>query len=210
MSRSCPLVVKFNRDQFERQGDNMCKVIKKIYGKSANEILNLYGQGDSVPVDLSKLLLRIGISALPYDFTELEKEAGCKQGDISGFLLTKEDKAAIFFRAADSVNRQRFTIAHELAHCCLHIKDYDRPHIEFRLADEEKDRKEKDADIFAGELLIPLKRLRKVYTDLTVPTSSALASSYVVSISVMEARLDYLKISYYNQDGQAVIYGNDE
>ena len=95
-------------------------------------------------------------------------------------------------------------------HCCLHIKDYDRPHIEFRLADEEKDRKEKDADIFAGELLIPLKRLRKVYTDLTVPTSSALASSFVVSISVMEARLDYLKISYYNQDGQAVIYGNDE
>lgn len=106
--------------------------------------------------------------------------------------------------------KQTFTIAHELAHCCLHIKDYDRPHIEFRLADEEKDRKEKDADIFAGELLIPLKRLRKVYTDLTVPTSSALASSFVVSISVMEARLDYLKISYYNQDGQAVIYGNDE
>ena len=49
-----------------------------------------------------------------------------------------------------------------------------------------------------------------MYTDLTVPTSSALASSFVVSISVMEARLDYLKISYYNQDGQAVIYGNDE
>lgn len=188
----------------------MCKVIKKIRNKSADEILNLYDQSNSVPVDLPKLLMRIGISALPYDFTELEQDAGREKGDILGFLLTKKDRAAIFFRADDSINRQRFTIAHELAHCCLHIDDYDRPHIEFRLTDEEKDQKEKDADIFAGKLLIPLNRLRKVYMDLPVPTSSALASRFAVSVSVMEARLNYLKISYYNQDGQAIVYGNNE
>lgn len=42
----------------------MCKVIKKIRHKSADEILNLYDPGNSVPVDLSKILLGIGVNVM--------------------------------------------------------------------------------------------------------------------------------------------------
>ena len=74
--------------------------------------------------------------------------------------------------------------------------------------DSQKDQHEKEADIFAGQLLVPLKRLQEVYLKLAVPSSITLASKFAVSVNVMEARLDYLKISYFNKDGQAIAYEN--
>jgi Zn-dependent peptidase ImmA (M78 family) len=200
-------IVKFSRHTY-REGVNMCKVLKDIQGKTADMILKEYGQDDSIPVNLNQLLLNIGISALPLDFTDLEKEIDCPQGDILGLVLSKGEKAAIFYKKDDTLNRQRFTIAHELAHCCLHTVEYDKPHVEFRMNDSQKDQHEKEADIFAGQLLVPLKRLQEVYLKLAVPSSITLASKFAVSVNVMEARLDYLKISYFNKDGQAIAYEN--
>ena len=201
-------VIQFNR-YIHKEGVNMCKVLKNIQGKTADEILREYGQDNSVPVNLNQLLLNIGISALPLDFTELETAIGSGQGDILGLVMAKGDKAAIFYKKDDTLNRQRFTIAHELAHCCLHSLADNEPHIELRWNEQEKDAHEKEADIFAGKLLIPLNKLREVYMGLTVPSSVTLASKFAVSINVMEARLNYLKISYFNKDGQAVVYGNE-
>lgn len=185
----------------------MCKVLKNIQGKTAEEILRKYGQDSSVPINLNQLLINIGISALPLDFTELEKEIGSKKGDILGLVMTKGEKAAIFYKKDDTLNRQRFTIAHELAHCCIDKKEY--PHVEFRLNEQEKDESENRADTFAGELLIPLNRLREVYMNLAVPTSIILANKFAVPVNVMEARLNYLKVSYYDKDGKAVVYRNE-
>ncbi len=187
----------------------MCRVLKSIQGKTADMILKEYGQDGSIPVNLNQLLLNIGISALPMDFTDLEKEVNCQQGDILGLVLSKEEKAAIYYKKDDTLNRQRFTIAHELAHCCLHIVEYDKPHVEFRINDLQKDQHEKEADIFAGQLLIPLSKLHEVYLSLAVPSSITLASKFAVSINVMEARLDHLQISYFNKNGQAITYGNE-
>ena len=201
-------VIQFNR-YIRKEGVNMCKVLKDIQGKTADEILRTYGQDNSIPVNLNQLLLNIGISALPLDFTELETTIGSKQGDILGLVMSKGDKAAIFYKKDDTLNRQRFTIAHELAHCCLHSLVDNKPHIEFRMNEQEKDSREKEADIFAGKLLIPLNKLKEVYMGLAVPSSVTLASKFAVSINVMEARLNYLKISYFNKDGQAVLYGTE-
>ena len=190
----------------------MCNVLKNIQGKTAEEILRKYGQDSSVPVNLNQLLINIGISALPLDFTELEKEIGSKKGDILGLVMTKGEKAAIFYKKDDTLNRQRFTVARELAHCCIGKKEYEQihvPNVESRLNEQEKDESEKRADIFAGELLIPLNRLSEVYMNLAVPTSITLANKFAVPVSVMEARLNYLKVSHYDKNGNAVVYRNE-
>lgn len=47
----------------------MCKKLKNIQGKTAEEILNIYGQDG-----FNQLLLNIGISALPLDLKPIEKK----------------------------------------------------------------------------------------------------------------------------------------
>lgn len=184
----------------------MCKILKRIHGKTAEELLNEYHTYDTVPIDLEELAKRIGISVLPMDFSTLEKKLNRK--DILGLVLTSGDNAAIFYRKTDSINRIRFTIAHELAHCCYLDPATKEPHIEYRIDENDKDEFEKQMDIFAGELLIPLNKLKEIYMSLSLPSSKALAEKFGVSIKVMEARLNYLKISYYNNEGEAIFYGN--
>lgn len=201
-------LIDFKRYTY-REGVIMCKILKNIRGKKADEILKIYGQDDSIPVNLNQLLFNIGLSVLPYDFTDIEKQIGTEQGSILGLVKSKEDKAAIYYREKDTLNRQRFTIAHELAHCCLHMIESNKTYVEYRRNESNDNEHEREADIFAGELLIPIKKLREIYLSLAVPSSVTLASKFAVSTNVMEARLNYLKISYFNKDGQAVIYENE-
>lgn len=189
----------------KKQVVHMCEILEKIHGKTAEELLKEYGVYDTVPIDLVKLARSIGISVLPMDFTKLEKKLDTK--NILGLVLTHGNNAAIFYRRSDSINRIRFTIAHELAHCCFLDPNTKEPHIEYRIDEEDKDDNEKQMDIFAGKLLIPLNKLKEVYMKLSLPTSSALADAFNVSIKVMEARLNYLEISHYNSKGEPVFYG---
>lgn len=195
-------IVYFSK--YAKEDGVMCKILKKIHGKTAEELLVEYGVYDTLPIDLEKLAKSIGISVLPMDFSVLEKKLNKK--DILGLVLTAGDDAAIFYRNTDSFNRIRFTIAHEIAHCCHLDPSTKEPHIEYRIDEKDKDTYEKDMDIFAGKLLIPLKKLKEVYMSLSLPTSTILAEKFAVSIKVMEARLNYLKISHYDSKGNAVIY----
>lgn len=188
------------------EGEHMCDALRKIQGLSAEKLLYMYGNNTEVPINLDNLLKNIGIISGAADFTKIEKKIGAKKGQVLGMLLAEEKQAAILYRKADGLNRKRFTIAHELAHCCLREGRPGQPHIEFRLDDKDKDEHERKADIFAGALLIPLDLLAKEHMKMPIPNSRDLADIFAVSISVMEARLDYLKISYYNKDWRAVIY----
>ena len=105
-------IVKFSRHTY-REGVNMCKVLKDIQGKTADMILKEYGQDDSIPVNLNQLLLNIGISALPLDFTDLEKEIDCPQGDILGLVLSKGEKAAIFYKKDDTLRSEERRVGKE-------------------------------------------------------------------------------------------------
>ena len=179
---------------------NMSKTISKIQNMTAQQLLKFGGQADSVPVDLMAILEAADISCLPYDFSNIEKQV---YGDdikqrILGALVTKDDNAAIFYRATDDVDghRYRFTIAHELAHCCLSHIDFSqsRIHLALREEGEPKDEKEVAANIFAGEILIPREALENVIKKLILPSVQTLADIFAVSVNVMRARLDYLKI----------------
>lgn len=183
----------------------MCKTLEKIHGKTPDELLMEYGIYDTIPIDLERLVKSIGISVLPMDFTKLERRL--KRNDILGLVLTSGNDAAIFYRGTDSINRIRFTIAHELAHCCNIDPNNNEPHIEYRLDEKDKDADEKNMDIFAGQLLIPFHKLKEEYMKMNLPNSVDLAKKFQVSVSVMEARLDYLKISYYSENMEPIFYG---
>lgn len=187
--------------------DRMCTVLKKIRNKSAIELLEEYGLDKTVPIDIEQLLRAIGISAIGKDFSELEKRLGKPKGSILGMLLSSGNNTAIFYRKDDSYNRRRFTIAHELAHAINHSDN--EPHIEYRMAEKEMEENpvERDANIVAGEILIPLPLLKREYLKLDIPSSTVLANIFKVSQNVMEARLKYLKIFYVNSEGEFITYG---
>lgn len=123
-----------------------------------------------------------------------------KNGEILGALATNGDRAAIFYsdRYKKDSHRCRFTIAHEIAHCCLDQSDDDKKyvHIEYRRCPEsEKIReKEEEANIFAGKLLIPEEPLKRLISGLLVPSTTVLEKTFDVSHNVMCERLKYLKI----------------
>ena len=66
-------------------------------------------------------------------------------------------------------------------------------HVEFRYDGSSSNPREEKANIFAGELLIPLHQLEKVSKDLLLPTVKNLAKVFEVSETVMAARLKYLE-----------------
>lgn len=181
----------------------MCKPISNIRGKSAQELLALGGQSDAIPVDLKALLNKLNISCMAFDFTSLdearEKEGLSESGDaILGALVTNGNNAVIFYRIQDQEegHRYRFTIAHELAHACLDHYEIGEAsiHLAYRSEKLANDRKEYDANVFAGQLLIPRSALERVLGELIQPTVEVLASIFAVSENVMVARLKHLEL----------------
>lgn len=190
----------FNQKLVERQKKvyGMSKKISDLMGKSASQLLEECGQGLSAPIDLSAILRKLDISALPMDFTSLEKKDTIKElvavrGRILGVLISDENRAAIFYNKEDSRNshRYRFTIAHEIAHCCLTGSPV---HVEFRFDSAKPNGTEYEANVFAGELLIPQNLLYEMIQNLLLPSVHILADIFAVSDNVMLERLKYLKV----------------
>lgn len=179
----------------------MCMKLSELNGLSANELLKKAGQDGIVPVDIAQLCYDLQIIIKPFDFASIESSETYRnqvisKGNILGVVLAQGDDLAILYREADTKNRKRFTLAHELAHCCLHMSPQDDIHVEFRIDGNSDEQKEVEANIFAGELLIPEDGLKSIINETKVEREiiPSLASLFAVSINVMEERLKYLKI----------------
>lgn len=184
------------RTQNERKsGVVMCQKIEKLRNKTANQLLQESGQGNSIPVDITAVLKYYGISALPMDFSTLNNRRD--GNNILGALVCMGENVAIFYGQDEtmSAHRIRFTVAHELAHVCLTGEEN---HVEFRCEGTDMNQLEIAANIFAGELLIPQKQLEDVIQKLLVPTVEVLADIFSVSSHVMKERLDHLNIKIDN------------
>lgn len=192
-------------------GANMCAILEAIRGRTPNELLEIYNMNIAPPIDLAQLLQKIGISTIVKDFSEMEASKGMDHGSILGAAISNGDNLTIFYRQKDNFHRRKFTIAHELAHCCLHCPENRSSHIQYRLKPfvnltEKELEKEREANIFAGELLIPEDILMKYYKQMIVPSLTSLAEIFDVSTSVMAARLDYLNLAYYKDSKTEIIY----
>lgn len=171
-----------------------------LNGKSAADLVIQFELDKYIPVNLDKLLKYYNISLRSTDFKNFEETPEVaqkigKRGSVLGAVKEENNHIYIYFKDDDSIHRQRFTVAHELAHCCLNAKQLSNfGHIEYRL-DLEKPTKggtEYKANIFAGELLIPTTIIDSIYKSIPNPNVDALAKLFDVSFNVMESRLKHL------------------
>ena len=152
-----------------------------------------------------QLLQEHGIAQAPVDVQALAEQSGVRvvfhdlKDEISGMLVQTEDEAVIGINAKHHKNRQRFTLAHELAHYHLHA---DRPTVyvdglmvHFRgHAAVRPEPIEVEANAFAAALLMPEPILRHDLRHRTIDAldESAvrrLAQQYQVSVQALTLRL---------------------
>jgi len=159
------------------------------------------------------LLSEAKTSAAPVPVWDIARQKGARiavdslEGDLSGFLFRDGAQTVIGVNTHHPAVRQNFTVAHELAHLLLHDQGHEQLHVDrafpsVRLRDDESSRgindAEKEANLFAAELLMPAAFLRSdlaghsaldPYDDEFIPS---LAKKYGVSVQALTFRLQYL------------------
>ena len=157
------------------------------------------------------LLKDSNITEAPVPVWEIARAKGAKiavdslEGDLSGFLFRDANQKVIGVNTHHATVRQNFTVAHELGHLLLHDQEQlhvDRAFPTVRLRDDASSRgdddAEKEANLFAAELLMPHNFVRRdlqdrdgldLYDDDFIPD---LAARYGVSVQALMFRLQYL------------------
>lgn len=142
-----------------------------------------------VPVERIARRLDIQVRYTPFD------------GDLSGMAFIADGVAIIGVNSLHPPNRQRFTLAHELAHHRLHREELERAvHLDRGslrrdwLSTQGVDEREMEANAFASELLIPTELLRQALGGRPVDFEDedeigVLARKFRVSPAAMRYRL---------------------
>jgi Zn-dependent peptidase ImmA (M78 family) len=162
---------------------------------------------------VESLLDRHGVKAAPVPIEkiarahEIELKAERVDDDLSGFLLRAKGSRRAIIGVNDNhhPNRQRFTIAHELGHYLLHEGeavhlDQSRSGFTMNFRDQEsatgEDDAEREANLFAAELLMPAGFLQKDVQgkdldllDVDDQFLGELAKRYKVSVQALTFRL---------------------
>jgi Zn-dependent peptidase ImmA (M78 family) len=149
-----------------------------------------------VPVAIEVLAHRLNLA--------IQSEA---LGDnVAGMLVVEGDRGAIGYNSTHALVRQRFTIAHELAHYLLHVKKnrksqlfIDR-HVAFRrdgYSPGGVDHEEVEANQLGAALLMPMTLVQREVkkNDLNLDDEEAigfLAKRFHVSTAAMTNRLSNL------------------
>jgi Zn-dependent peptidase ImmA (M78 family) len=148
------------------------------------------------PVPVKEIALREGLQV---KYHELEDH-------VSGLLIDRRDTPIIAVNVHHHSNRQRFTIAHELAHFVLHRGDptvfVDQYLVHLRTdpkGEDTVDPREVEANKFAASLLMPKALLTKDLARRTIElfddgAITELAGKYQVSVQALLIRLDRLQL----------------
>jgi len=158
---------------------------ERIEQMASNVLIATFGSTERVPIPV-----RIGEVA---QHSEVHIQAGAfEHPDVSG--MYERAKRTIYVDLDDNVNRQAFTIAHELGHHYLHAsKDSE---VYFRHYAEqlnfEDEQQEREANLFAACLLMPHYAVRLAYAETNDVRS--LARRFAVSETAMYYRLSELNL----------------
>jgi Zn-dependent peptidase ImmA (M78 family) len=151
----------------------VCKMAKRVLADSKLKI---------PPVDLKEILKTYGIG-----YEEIDDFPDT----VDALIVEDGSKVYAAVNAKQHPHRKRFSLAHELGHFFLHRQGMpdepitiDNPPTD-SLDTETKDPAEIEADLFAGELLVPLEML-KPHVQKGIPEISKLffVSEQVVSIAI--------------------------
>ena len=161
--------------------------------------------------EAQKLLNELGITTFPVPLEKIARHLGAQlrfsplDEELSGMVFVKDGVPIIGINSLHHPNRQRFTIAHEIAHLCLHRDhitnnvhvDKDFPVSVLRrdaMAAEGTERLEIQANQFAAALLMPRKLLAQMMaaaqTDIEdEPPLEEWAKKFKVSKATLEFRI---------------------
>jgi Zn-dependent peptidase ImmA (M78 family) len=159
-----------------------------------------------INTEVERLLNGAKVRQPPVPVEKLAKDAGAKvvrndfKEDVSGVLIRRDGTIVIGVASSQSAERQRFTIAHELAHLLLHdgedvhVDKMFRVNLRSQLSSKAEDVEEIEANAFAASLLMPIgfleADLQGVTLDIDDETRVAkLAERYGVSTQAMTYRL---------------------
>jgi len=155
------------------------------------------------------LLEAAGVDKPPVAVDKIAKFLGAKvrysplDEELSGMVFIKDDKSIIGVNALHHPNRQRFTIAHEIGHLCLHCDQIDSEvHVDkqFPMLMRDKtassgiDSIEIQANHFAAELLMPEKFINEYLENNAFEIDddsfiSKIAKKFKVSPQAIQFRL---------------------
>ncbi len=224
------MIIKFDRNYKRRTSDNMSTVLDRIKQyNGADDMLETHGCVDDFKVDIFGLAKELGIRVKDSDFDEFEKQTKVKEDSVLGAIIdiNEEDSLTIllknslgkseFYENMTSVERndtlrkrRRFTLAHEIAHAYLHISENDarfrfdsRTELDPLTEKDLYDKEEYEANVFAGELLVPQKKLSAICAQMAYPSLNLLCEIFDVSHSVMSARLRHLGMMYVDDYAKA-------
>jgi Zn-dependent peptidase ImmA (M78 family) len=138
----------------------------------------------------------------------LTMEAAALGENVSGMLVVKGERGAIGYNSTHARVRQRFTIAHEIAHYLLHTKKRGKAqlfidrHVAFRRDENSStgvDQKEVEANQLGAALLMPRGLVQQEVRkhDLNLDDEEAvslLAKRFQVSTTAMSNRLANLRM----------------
>lgn len=158
----------------------------------------------SVPVDVELVAHRLN----------LRTEAAPLGENVSGLLVVERGHGVIGYNEMQAFVRQRFTIAHEIGHFVLHLRDdpsalfIDTHYIVYRRDAQSatgEDRREREANRFAAALLMPAVLLhteiqKQPFDFGDDEMLTALASKFQVSTQAMSIRLSNLGFTIWQEE----------
>lgn len=118
---------------------------------------------------------------------------------ISGSLFKSDGRWIIRVNKNHHIHRQRFTIAHEFAHYCLHKSDNEYFEDEIFFRDENLSSIEYAANTFAARLIMPDPLIREAISNGTVSLSS-LSEKFNVSLHAMKNKVENLGYKIVNDE----------
>ncbi len=158
----------------------------------------------------AEVLTEAGINELPVPVDELAISLGADvtyesfDGEVSGMLVRGANRAVIGVNSKHAKTRQRFSVAHEIAHLVMHPGTpmfVDR-FVRVNYRNGESNREEIEANAFAAELLMPcnlmaesVDRALAKHQGLTPEQlAKQLARTFHVSPEAMSYRLQNLEV----------------
>ncbi|MDO4800952.1 MAG: ImmA/IrrE family metallo-endopeptidase [Prevotellaceae bacterium] len=181
-------------------GPIVCKKIQELSCLKAGELQKQCGlsfKSDSV----CDLLKQMEIDCNCVDFAPLEQQIRVNADNhILGIAYSNGDKLSILYSQVLSSKSLNYVLAHELAHCCLHMLPTSKFHVELMTSNdiysnpfisESEIEKEQEADRFAVELLIPETQLQSAKSKRE---KQKIAKEYNVPICVLVNYHDYMGV----------------
>jgi Zn-dependent peptidase ImmA (M78 family) len=157
--------------------------------------------------EATKLLGKYGITRPPVPVEMIAESLGARvrysphEGELAGMLMRGNGQIVIGVNSLHHINRQRFTIAHEIGHLLLHKGDVHidrsfRVHRRDAVSSMAIDPDEIEANRFAAELLMPFDMIASDLAELIDVEDEGeirrLADKYQVSVQAMTHRVTNL------------------